>query len=73
VVLTPETSRFYELTDWLRGLGCCGMCARGMAIAAVEAGRQRYDWRAVRGECPRGCETRARRHWAERPQERRVA
>ncbi len=71
--------RLAQLTTWMRGLGCCQMCAVGMGLACVEKEHgESFDWRPIRGQCltppatRRGftgptCEARVREQWAERP------
>ncbi len=75
-----KVRRLAQLTAWMRGLGCCQMCALGMGLACVDRENgEAFDWRTVRGECltppktARGltgptCEARVREQWTDRPQ-----
>lgn len=62
-----ETERFHALWDWLRAIGCQGLCALRLAITAVEhEGGRNAGLVAQCGHKPK-CDEVARRRWEERP------
>lgn len=69
--MTGATARLYQLTAWLRGLGCCGACALWWALAAVarEEGEPPPTGRVRCAAPPHRrdlCDGYARARWADR-------
>lgn len=72
-IMGRKYDRMVTIVGWLKGIGSCGLCAVGMAIAQVEREHGDSTFRATKTGCARkdggDCFEVARKRWSELPKE----